>query len=66
MKEPFPESLTAKIRYSQDENPCFAYLKNNELYVEFKKDVEAITPGQSVVLYKGEIVVGGGIIEHAE
>ena len=32
------------------------------LYVEFDEPQRAITKGQSVVLYDGDIVVGGGII----
>lgn len=66
MKEPFPEILTAKVRYSQDLIPCSAQVKDGQLHVSFHRDVEAITPGQSVVLYDDDIVVGGGIIESAE
>jgi tRNA-uridine 2-sulfurtransferase len=66
MKEPFPESLTAKVRYSQLDIPCSAQMIHDKLHVQFERDVEAITPGQSVVLYNGETVVGGGIIEYSE
>ncbi len=31
--------------------------------VEFDEPIDAITPGQSVVLYKQDEVIGGGIIE---
>jgi tRNA-specific 2-thiouridylase len=60
--EPFPSNLTAKVRYSQYDIPCTAKLVGNKLEVSFSQDVEAITPGQSVVLYSGDYVVGGGII----
>jgi len=63
MKEPFPENLTAKVRYSQNLYSCTASVKEGELHVSFNQAVEAITPGQSVVLYHNDIVVGGGIIE---
>ena len=35
------------------------------LHVQFDDPVRAITPGQSVVLYNGSSVIGGGIIRHA-
>ena len=66
MKEPFPELLMAKVRYSQEFIPCNAFMKDDQLHVSFHRDVEAITAGQSVVLYNGDLVVGGGIIESAE
>ncbi|MCM8770253.1 MAG: tRNA 2-thiouridine(34) synthase MnmA [Candidatus Omnitrophica bacterium] len=56
--------LKAKIRYNHKEAVCVIQrLKRNRLKVKFKKPQAAITPGQSVVFYKGEVVVGGGIIE---
>jgi tRNA-specific 2-thiouridylase len=66
MQEPFPEILTAKVRYSQDLIPCSVLVKDGQLHVRFHRSVEAITPGQSVVLYDNDIVVGGGIIESAQ
>jgi tRNA U34 2-thiouridine synthase MnmA/TrmU len=48
--------------------PTFAHLrkcaniKGKSYKVVFKKPQRAITPGQSVVFYKGEEVLGGGII----
>jgi tRNA-uridine 2-sulfurtransferase len=61
-----PEKLSAKVRYSQKDIPCKASVAGNELHISFENDVEAITPGQSVVLYDNEIVIGGGIIEQAK
>lgn len=56
--------VTAKIRYSDEGSP--AILENYEggkILVKFEKPKRAITPGQSVVFYDGDVVVGGGIIE---
>lgn len=38
---------------------------DDQLIVHFDTPVRAITPGQSVVLYNGDRVIGGGIIQHA-
>ena len=56
--------VTAKVRYSA--RPAEATLypeKNGKVRVSFKDKQRAITKGQSVVFYDGNIVVGGGIIE---
>ncbi len=53
----------AKIRYS--DKGCDATVKllnDSTMEVTFKKPVRAITPGQAVVLYDGERLVGGGTI----
>ena len=55
--------LTAKIRYRATESPCVIKLLENRVEVEFIKPQMAVTPGQSVVFYHGEEVLGGGIIE---
>ena len=33
--------------------------------IEFDEPVRAITPGQAVVFYDGEVVIGGGVIEYS-
>ena len=56
--------VTAKIRYSAKE--AEAWIKpsaEGKLLVRFKQKQRAITPGQAVVFYNGDAVVGGGIIE---
>jgi len=59
LKEPkFPVKIKAKIRYGH--NPASGTLFKNKFV--FDKPQRAITPGQSVVFYKGKEVVGGGII----
>lgn len=58
-----PVRVTAKIRYSHRAQPATAYQTDaDELRVEFDSAQRAVTPGQAVVLYDGDIVVGGGTI----
>ncbi len=59
-----PMRVTAKTRYSQHEQPAVvSYLGNGEYMVEFDEPQRAVTSGQAVVLYDGDIVVGGGTIK---
>lgn len=68
---PFPElaaplRVTAKTRHSQAEQPATVYPEENGLArVEFDSPQRAVTPGQAVVLYDGDLVVGGGTITEA-
>lgn len=58
-----PMKATVKTRYSQKET--FAYLHpdgEDSIIVEFTDKQRAITPGQAVVFYDGDIVIGGGTI----
>jgi len=56
--------VTAKIRYSAKEAEAYiSTLENGRLRVRFVQKQRAITPGQSVVFYDGDIVIGGGTIE---
>lgn len=53
----------AKIRYRHTEAPCTVIqTSEDELTVIFDEEQRAITKGQSVVIYDGDIVVGGGTI----
>ncbi|MCI6361747.1 MAG: tRNA 2-thiouridine(34) synthase MnmA [Eubacterium coprostanoligenes] len=56
-------SCFAKTRYNMHEVPCVAYCDGDRVFVEFNEPVRAITPGQAVVLYDGDYVLGGGTIE---
>ena len=57
----------AKIRYNHDPQPATAQLLGeDELAVRFDEPQSAITPGQAVVLYQGDVVLGGGWIDSAE
>jgi tRNA-uridine 2-sulfurtransferase len=53
----------AKIRYGHKAEPCRYAVSGDAVRVFFHEPQEAITPGQSVVLYDGDEVLGGGIIE---
>lgn len=54
----------AKIRSFSTEEDCTVYkIGNDRIKVEFDESVYAITPGQSVVLYQDDVLLGGGIIE---
>jgi tRNA-specific 2-thiouridylase len=54
---------TAKTRYRQTDAPCrITRLDDDALDLAFDRPQWAITPGQSVVLYDGEVCLGGGII----
>jgi tRNA-specific 2-thiouridylase len=62
IKEPIV--VNAKIRYSAKEAKALVSpLEDGKLRVEFDTPQRAVTPGQSVVFYDGDTVVGGGIIE---
>jgi len=53
-----------KTRYRQADAACrIARLGADACGVEFDDPQWAVTPGQSVVLYRGEVCVGGGVIQ---
>jgi tRNA-specific 2-thiouridylase len=54
-----------RVRYRQREEPSTYAVSNGQLDVTFDDFVSAITPGQSVVLYEGDTVLGGGAILQA-
>lgn len=55
---------TAKFRYRQpDQQVTVQKLPNGEALITFAQRQKAITPGQAVVLYDGEVCLGGGIID---
>lgn len=59
-----PLKVNAKIRYSSKEVAATIYpIKENKMKVEFEEPQKAITPGQAVVFYIDDIVVGGGKID---
>jgi len=61
-----PRRLTAKVRYRQTDQACTLEALAEGYRVDFERPQRAVTPGQSVVFYDGEICLGGGVIEYAE
>lgn len=64
--EPFstPQAVTAKIRYQAPRVPATATPQpDNRIRIDFDTPQRAITPGQAVVFYSGDQVLGGGIID---
>ena len=61
-----PIRVTVKTRHSQLEQAATVYPEENGFArVEFDVPQRAVTPGQAVVLYDGDMVVGGGTITEA-
>ncbi len=59
-----PMRVKAKIRYRQRETDATVTpLPNGNVAVDFDAQQRAVTPGQTVVFYDGDIVVGGGTIK---
>ncbi len=59
-----PMKATVKTRYSQEETEAVLHPEGEDsIIVEFKNKQRAITPGQAVVFYDGDIVIGGGTID---
>lgn len=51
----------AKVRYNQHEQPATLYpLENGNIKIVFDKPQRAITYGQALVCYDGEVLLGGG------
>ena len=61
-----PIRVTAKIRHSQNEQSATVFPEENgTVRVVFDQPQRAITPGQAVVFYQDDLVVGGGTITEA-
>lgn len=60
---PKPRRVWAKVRYAHKGEWCEIKMEGRDrIRCEFEKPVRAITPGQAVVFYDGEYVLGGGTI----
>lgn len=58
-----PSRTKAKIRSNHKEATCMVMLEDKKMKVVFRRQQESITPGQSCVIYDGDCVLAGGIIE---
>ncbi len=58
------KTYQAKFRYRQADNDVtFKYIDDDHIQVFYPQGIRAVTPGQAVVLYDGEICLGGAIID---
>jgi len=63
---PEPRLLSAKTRYRQQDVACHVQAEGMDRFaLDFTDPQWAVTPGQSAVLYDGDICLGGGIIDGA-
>tara|TARA_B100001029_G_scaffold35998_1_gene27467 strand:- start:836 stop:1903 length:1068 start_codon:yes stop_codon:yes gene_type:complete len=53
----------AKVRYRQEDQKCEIEILEGKIQIRFEKPQRAVTPGQSVVIYKNNECLGGGEIE---
>jgi tRNA-uridine 2-sulfurtransferase len=58
-------ALAAKTRYRQSDAACDMRLTDTGFKLDFAQAQWAVTPGQSAVLYDGEVCLGGGVIHQA-
>jgi len=65
LADELPARATAKIRYAHRAAPCVIIWGEDTMTVRFDAPQEAVTPGQSVAVYDGDVVLGGGIIREA-
>jgi len=61
-----PVTVRAKIRYRSREVEATVFSKNDSVDVHFAQPQKAVTPGQAIVFYNVDEVLGGGIIDSAE
>jgi len=61
---PRPGTMAAKTRYRQADAACaIDAIEGNRFSLQFPQAQWAVTPGQSAVLYDGEVCLGGGVID---
>ncbi len=63
---PAPGTFAAKTRYRQADSDCTVQSATvHDFALQFPQAQWAVTPGQSAVLYDGDVCLGGGVIESA-
>ena len=62
-----PLACTAKTRYRQTDQPCLiTTVRDGAAEVRFEQPQRAVTPGQAVVFYDGDVCLGGGVIRSSD
>jgi len=59
------QEVSAAVRYRMEPRPARVELEEDVLTVSFSERLEGVAPGQSVVCYSSDVVVGGGVIQWA-
>ncbi|MCB1989439.1 MAG: tRNA 2-thiouridine(34) synthase MnmA, partial [Burkholderiaceae bacterium] len=62
---PAPGPYAAKTRYRQQDAACTLAAVPDGFALRFPEAQWAVTPGQSAVIYDGEVCLGGGVIQSA-
>ena len=58
-----PTAVTVRIRYKASDVPATLYPNGTDAVIRFDLPQRAVTPGQAVAFYQGDLLLGGGIIE---
>ncbi len=59
----FPLNCMVRVRYNSQGTEGILSKENKKIFCEFKTPQLAVTPGQSIVFYNKDRIIGGGIIE---
>ena len=60
-----PMEVEAKVNYRATPRKAQVRMEGDELIARFEEPLRAVAPGQALVLYQDDVVVGGGTIESA-
>jgi tRNA-specific 2-thiouridylase len=59
-------TVNARIRYKSKEAEAILFFRNDSVNVHFAQPQKAVTPGQAVVFYNNDEILGGAIIDSSE